>query len=80
MEGGDWNRAEERTLGMLIDGSLLLLLNGGDTPVPFTLPPGGAWSVELDTSLRDGGPGGEPTGSPLTIPPQALVLLRAAAA
>jgi glycogen operon protein len=68
----DWRNANAHCFGMLIDGmatdevddrgrvvggdTLLLLLNGGDTPVRFTLPTLGdakIWVVMVDTAKHD---------------------------
>jgi glycogen operon protein len=68
----DWRNADAHCFGMLIDGmatdevddrgrvvggdTLLLLLNGGDTPVRFTLPSLGdakIWVVMVDTAKHD---------------------------
>ena len=92
MSHADWEDAHNHVLGMLIDGSatdemddrgrpirgdtLLLLLNGGERPVEFTLPlpaEPGLW-VELVDSA-----GSEPrdiTGDSVTVAGHSLVLLR----
>jgi glycogen operon protein len=62
--------------------TLLVLMNAHDLPVPFTLPdphPGLDWEVLIDTGeAGTGGRAGQ--GAKLTVPPKALVLLRAARA
>ncbi|HET9491084.1 MAG TPA: glycogen debranching protein GlgX [Methylomirabilota bacterium] len=62
--------------------TLLVLMNAHDLPVPFTLPdphPGLDWEVLIDSSeAGTGGRAGQ--GAKLTVPPKALVLLRAARA
>jgi isoamylase len=68
MQEGDWNDGENRVLGMLISGeatdetdergrpidgdTLLLLVNGGNTDVRFTLPPitEGVWVELIDSA------------------------------
>jgi isoamylase len=92
MHDADWSNAEAQAFGMLIDGmatdevddrghivsgdTLLLLLNGGDTPVRFTLPTLGEmkiWVVMVDTAkyelpvVRRGR---------VTVDPHTLMLLR----
>jgi isoamylase len=88
----DWGNAEAQCFGMLLDGmatdevddrghvvsgdTLLLLLNGGETPVRFTLPVLGEmkiWAVMVDTAkhelpvVRRGR---------VTVDPHTLMLLR----
>jgi glycogen operon protein len=66
MIGEDWDDAEARSFGMLIDVAgdeegaqrdvVLLVLNGSHEPVHFTLPAsphGAGWLRQLDTSLDD---------------------------
>jgi glycogen operon protein len=72
MTDGDWQRAESHSLGMLIYGdatdetddrgrpikgeTLLLLLNGGDAEVAFTMPTiegHGIWAEMVDTARRE---------------------------
>jgi isoamylase len=92
MQDADWGNAEEQCFGMLIDGkatdevddrghvvsgdTLLLVLNGGETPVRFTLPALGEmkiWVVMVDTAkhelpvVRRGR---------VTVDPHTLLLLR----
>jgi glycogen operon protein len=92
MHDADWGNGEAQAFGMLIDGmatdevddrghivsgdTLLLLLNGGDAPVRFTLPTLGEmkiWVVMVDTAkhelpvVRRGR---------VTVDPHTLMLLR----
>jgi glycogen operon protein len=72
MRDPDWSNPNNHAFGMLIDGmatdevddrghivsgdTLLLLLNGGDAPVRFTLPDvegGGIWAEVVDTAHRE---------------------------
>jgi len=72
MTHDDWKNGDGRALGMLIYGdatdetddrgrpikgeTLLLLLNGGDQDLTFTLPAvngGGIWAEMIDTAVRD---------------------------
>jgi isoamylase len=88
----DWRDAGARVLGMLIDGAatddvdehgdeirgdtLLLVLNGGDAPVPFTLPVldgENIWVTMLD-SANDELPAG--SGPVVIVEAHALMLLR----
>jgi glycogen operon protein len=81
---------EQDELGQPVTGdTLLLLLNGGETDLDFTLPPGadsGRW-CELVNTARPGddaarapgagaGPRIETHGPPLTLPAHTLMLLR----
>jgi isoamylase len=94
----DWKKPVLRSLGFLLGGdaigelderggkvmgdSLLILLNAGDEPLPFTLPAvewGRDWEWWLDTS--DGHAAGRrdyPAGETVTVPGRALVVLRRA--
>ena len=94
----DWQKPVLRSLGFLLGGdaigeldeqgrkvlgdSLLILLNAGDEPLPFTLPAvewGRDWEWWLDTS--DGHAAGRrdyPAGETVTVPDRALVVLRRA--
>jgi isoamylase len=76
--GHDWHDPHLRTLGLL-RGEWLLLLHAGTDPVPATLPSGGPYTPELDSTRPDGVPARcrpLPGGSTLTLPPRSLLLLR----
>jgi glycogen operon protein len=89
----DWSTAATRTLGMLIPGdaadeiddrghpvkgdTMLMLINGTETAVPFTLPqlPGApVWRELLATADGSAGAAAVATGS-VTVPAWSLVLL-----
>ena len=97
LTGVDWRSAGAHVLGMLIDGAatdevderghavsgdtLLIVMNAGDTPVPFTIPAldaeGGReniWVIMVDTA-RDAVPMVQE--NVITVEAHALVLLRA---
>jgi glycogen operon protein len=77
--GADWHGPGLRTLGLL-RGEWLLLLHAGTDAVAATLPPGGPFTPELDSTRSDGVPSGTRPlngGSTITLPPRSLLLLRA---
>ncbi len=98
MQKQDWQKPVLRSLGFLLGGdaisemdetgrkvvgdTLLILLNAGEVPVPFTLPAvewGRDWEWWLDTS--DGHAAGRrdyPAGETVSVPERALVVLRRA--
>ncbi|MBV9943039.1 MAG: hypothetical protein JO262_12990, partial [Solirubrobacterales bacterium] len=56
--------------------SVLVMFNAYWEPVQFTLPapPGGSWTLALDTTQEDGSPApGAPDGS-ITVGPRAIVI------
>ncbi|MDB4915522.1 MAG: isoamylase [Gemmatimonadetes bacterium] len=87
LEDVDWRDTDLRVLGMLMDGTatderdergalvvgqtLLLLMNAGDTPVPFTLPAPGAWMIIVDTACN----ALARTSEQVQLEPHALMLL-----
>jgi isoamylase len=76
--GHDWHDGELHSLG-LMRGEWLLLMHAGDTAIPATLPPGGRFVPELDSSRADGTPASArplPGGTTITLPPRSLHLLR----
>ena len=92
MRDADWQNAGMHTLGMLIDGAatdevderghavhgdtLLLLLNGGEKDVTFSLPslgPNKIWVIMVDTAKDDMPVVRETT---VTVQAHALMLLR----
>jgi isoamylase len=76
--GADWHDAQLRTLGLL-RGEWLLLLHAGTEAVAATLPPGGPYTPELDSTRADGVPAtSRPLlgGATITLPPRSLLLLR----
>jgi len=51
MTGADWRDLERRTLGVELDGSLLVLFNGSDVDVGFRLPAAPRpWRMLIDTA------------------------------
>jgi isoamylase len=96
MREADWRDDRSRALGMLIDGeatdetdgrgrpskgdTLLLLFNGGNDPVKFSLPPqekGGQWTMLVNTILNVAAR--EPHaigGDGVTLGPYSMILLR----
>jgi len=78
--GSDWHDPQLHTLGLL-RGEWLLLLHAGADAVPATLPPGGPYTPELDSTRPDGVPAGTrplPGEATITLPPRSLLLLRTA--
>jgi len=92
MTDADWRDAANHALGMLIDGdatdetdargrpikgdTLLLLVNGGETPARFDLPPqevAGQWVAIVSTAEQRHHSDGSGT---LTVEPHSLILLR----
>ena len=93
MQDGDWQNADNHLLGLLISGqatdetddrgrpirgdTLLLILNGGDTDCPFTLPQvqeEGFWLTLLDSAHAECH--GPQDGASVTVAAHSLVLLR----
>ena len=77
----DWNNPEGRTFAVLFGAappalSVLVMLNAYWDPVPFTLPgpPGGAWTLAVDTTQEDGSPAPGPPGGSITVGPRAVVI------
>jgi isoamylase len=66
---------------LVVDDTLLLLMNANTGPVEFRLPPheGGRWEVLVDTSRPDGVQTGEvhAPGAVAALPDRSLLLLRA---
>jgi glycogen operon protein len=97
MTDDEWAAGWNRTLGLMlagdalgdvdengdlvVDDTLLLMLNAHTEPIEFRLPEhdGGQWEVLIDTSRTDGIETGEAhvPGSALRLPDRSLVLLRA---
>ncbi|MFC5238175.1 glycogen debranching protein GlgX [Pseudonocardia zijingensis] len=78
LSGADWHDAGLHTLGLL-RGEWLLLLHAGTDAVAATLPPGGPYTPELDSTRPDGLPATSrplPGGATITLPPRSLLLLR----
>ncbi|MHA6617087.1 glycogen debranching protein GlgX [Pseudonocardia sp. DLS-67] len=76
--GADWHDVHLRTLGLL-RREWLLLLHAGTEAVAATLPPGGPYAPELDSTCDDGVPAtSRPLlgGATITLPPRSLLLLR----
>jgi len=76
MEHEDWTDRERTCVGMLLydpGGTLLLVVNGGPSPVPFRLPSERAFRVRVHTAEPSSA--GRPRGT-LRIPGRTLVLLR----
>jgi glycogen operon protein len=83
----DWQNGEARSLGMLINGdatdemddrgepikgdTMLLLVNGSESDVDFTLPNHGGWSALIDTARAP-----QPPGETYPLTANSLVLLR----
>ncbi|HUF48574.1 MAG TPA: glycogen debranching protein GlgX [Vicinamibacterales bacterium] len=58
MTEADWHDAGRRALGMLIDGTVLVLLNAADRDVTFVLPEtAGTWELRLNTADPTATPG-----------------------
>ena len=94
MTTANWRDPNAHAIGMMIDGdatdetdargrpvkgdTVLLLLNGGDSPVPFTLPSQekiGSWMLLIDTSSEL--PAQSPRGvTKVTLEPHSLMLFR----
>ncbi|TQM42994.1 glycogen debranching protein GlgX [Pseudonocardia cypriaca] len=78
LTGPDWHDAGLHTIGLL-RGEWLLLLHAGTEAVAATLPPGGPFTPELDSTRSDGVPAtSRPLlgGATITLPPRSLLLLR----
>jgi isoamylase len=76
--GHDWHDPHLHTLGLL-RGEWLLLLHAGSDAVAATLPAGGPFTPELDSTRADGVPAARrplPGGTTITLPPRAVLLLR----
>ncbi|WP_345611797.1 glycogen debranching protein GlgX [Pseudonocardia adelaidensis] len=76
--GSDWHDTQLHTLGLL-RGEWLLLLHAGTEAVAATLPAGGPYAPELDSTRADGVPTtSRPLlgGATITLPPRSLLLLR----
>jgi len=76
--GPDWHDAHLHTLGLL-RGEWLLLVHAGTDAVAATLPPGGPYTPELDSTRPDGVPAtSRPLrgGATITLPPRSLLVLR----
>ncbi len=76
--GADWHDARLHTLGLL-RGDWLLLLHAGTEAVAATLPSGGPFIPELDSTRPDGVPvTTRPLlgGATITLPPRSLILFR----
>jgi isoamylase len=76
--GHDWHDGGLHTLGLL-RGEWLLLLHAGTEAVAATLPPGGPYTPELDSTRIDGVPASArplPGETTITLPPRSLLLLR----
>ena len=77
----DWNNADGHSFAALFGAappalSVLVMFNAYWEPVQFTLPapPGGSWTLALDTTQEDGSPApGAPDGS-ITVGPRAIVI------
>jgi isoamylase len=78
LAGPDWHDAGLHTIGLL-RGEWLMLLHAGTEAVAATLPPGGPFTPELDSTRSDGVPAtSRPLlgGATITLPPRSLLLLR----
>ncbi|MHA6784918.1 glycogen debranching protein GlgX [Pseudonocardia saturnea] len=78
LRGHDWHDGGLHSLGLL-RGEWLLLLHAGPDAIAVTLPPGGPYLPELDSTRPDGAPAGGrpvPGGATITQPPRSLLLLR----
>ena len=81
MTPGRWESADSSCFGFLIgrleplETALLVLINGGDAEIEFTLPvpTGSAWTRLLDTANPDATP--HEFGVAATAPARALVVL-----
>jgi isoamylase len=78
LTGLDWHDPGLHTLGLL-RGEWLLLVHAGTDAVAATLPPGGPFTPELDSTRPDGVPATPRPllgGATITLPPRSLLLLR----
>ncbi|MBW0114720.1 glycogen debranching protein GlgX [Pseudonocardia abyssalis] len=78
LRGHDWHDGGLHSLGLL-RGEWLLLLHAGWDALAVTLPDGGPYVPELDSTRSDGVPAGlrpVPGGATITQPPRSLLLLR----
>jgi isoamylase len=78
LKGHDWHDGGLHSLG-LQRGEWLLLLHAGSEPLTVTLPPGGSYVPELDSTCEDGVPAPCPPlpgGGTIVQPPRSLLLLR----
>lgn len=78
LDGVDWHDFGARTIGVMV-GDSLLLLHAGGSAVAATLPGGGPFRPELDSSRADGRPVTDrplPGGTTITLPPHSATLLR----
>lgn len=78
LRGHDWHDGGLHSLG-LQRGEWLLLLHAGPDALAVTLPPGGPYCPELDSTRPDGVPAGTrpvPGGATITQPARSLLLLR----
>ncbi|MFD1532147.1 glycogen debranching protein GlgX [Pseudonocardia aurantiaca] len=76
--GHDWHDGNLHSLGLL-RGEWLLLLHAGGDAIPATLPAGGPYTPELDSTRPGGVPVSDravPGGTTITLPPRSLLLLR----
>ena len=79
VRGHDWHDGGLHTLGLLLGGEWLLLVHGGSSGVPATLPSDGPFVPVLDSSRADGTPATDrplPGATTITLPPRSLLLLR----
>ncbi len=73
---GDWHAPGTRSLGLLV-GEWLILMHSGDA-APCTLPPGGPFTPQIDSTRDDGTPASTrplPGGTTITLPTGSLLLL-----
>jgi isoamylase len=78
LRGHDWHDGGLHSLGLL-RGEWLLLLHAGWEALAVTLPDGGPYVPELDSTRADGTPASArpvPGGATITQPPRSLLLLR----
>ncbi|GAA3243852.1 glycogen debranching protein GlgX [Pseudonocardia petroleophila] len=78
LRGHDWHDGGLHSLGLL-RGEWLLLLHAGWEALAVTLPDGGPYVPELDSTRPDGAPASVrpvPGGATITQPPRSLLLLR----
>lgn len=79
LRGHDWHDGGLHSLGLL-RGEWLLLLHSGPDAIACTLPAGGPFVPELDSTRPDGAPVSVrplPAGTTITQPARSLLLLRA---
>ncbi|WP_308257691.1 glycogen debranching protein GlgX [Pseudonocardia lacus] len=78
IRGHDWHDGGLHSLGLMRE-EWLLLLHAGRDAIPATLPPGGWYVPQLDSTRDDGCPPTTrpvPGGTTITLPARSLLLLR----